>query len=98
VLRSVVIRPATSRRDRCQLHAVLIIEYIVAIQDKLRYLRSFTTLMVLFVGTGSIYMLPYLSASFYIPMKEAMHIDNTQIGLMVSAMGFSSMVSDIPGG
>ena len=63
-----------------------------ALLDKLRTLRSFTTLIVLFVGGGSIYILPYLSSYFYIPMKDAMHLSNMQIGLMGSAMGFTSMV------
>ena len=66
--------------------------------DKLRTLRSFTTLIVLFVGGGSIYILPYLSSYFYIPMKDAMHLTNMQIGLMGSAMGFTSMVFYWPGG
>ena len=69
-----------------------------ALQDKLRTLRSFTTLIILFVGGGSIYILPYLSSYFYIPMKDAMHLSNMQIGLMGSAMGFTSMVLYWPGG
>ena len=68
-----------------------------ALLDKLRTLRSFTTLIVLFVGGGSIYILPYLSSYFYIPMKDAMHLSNMQIGLMGSAMGFTSMVFSIAG-
>lgn len=70
----------------------------MARQYKLQYLRTYATLMILFTGAGSIFILPYLSAYFYIPMKEAMHIDNMQIGLMGSAMGFTSMVFYWPGG
>jgi len=44
--------------------------------DTLRTLRSFSTLIVLFVGGGAIYILPYLSSYFYTPMKEAMHLTN----------------------
>ena len=66
--------------------------------NKLRTLRSFTTLIVLFVGGGTIYILPYLSSYFYIPMKDAMHLSNMQIGLMGSAMGFTSMIFYWPGG
>jgi predicted MFS family arabinose efflux permease len=69
-----------------------------ALQDKLRILRSYTTLIVLFMGGGCIYILPYLSTYLYIPMKDAMHLDNTQIGLMGSAMGFTSMIFYWPGG
>lgn len=64
----------------------------------LRTLRSFTTLIVLFVGGGAIYILPYLSSYFYIPMKDAMHLSNMQIGLMGSALGFTSMIFYWPGG
>jgi predicted MFS family arabinose efflux permease len=69
-----------------------------ALQDRLRVLRSYTTLTVLFMGGGSIYILPYLSTYLYIPMKDAMHLDNMQIGLMGSAMGLTSMVFYWPGG
>lgn len=68
------------------------------LQDKLRILRSFTTLIILFMGCGCIYILPYLSTYLYIPMKDAMHLDNTQIGLMGSAMGFTAMIFYWPGG
>jgi sugar phosphate permease len=67
-------------------------------QDKLRSLRSFTTLIVLFMGCGCIFILPYLSSYLYIPMKDAMHLDNMQIGLMGSAMGFTAMIFYWPGG
>jgi MFS family permease len=50
------------------------------------------------VGGGAIYILPYLSSYFYIPMKEAMHLTNMQIGLMASAMGFTSTVFYWPRG
>jgi MFS family permease len=69
-----------------------------AFQDKLRTLRSFTTLIVLFMGCGCIFILPYLSTYLYIPMKDAMHLDNMQIGLMGSAMGFTAMIFYWPGG
>lgn len=69
-----------------------------ALQNKLRFVRSFITLIVLFVGGGSIYILPYFSSYFYIPMKDAMHLSNVQLGLMGSAMGFTSMIFYWPGG
>src|SRR5262245_9831697 len=50
------------------------------------------------MGGGSIYILPYLSTYLYIPMKEAMHLDNMQISLLGSAMGFTSMIFFWPGG
>jgi len=68
------------------------------LQERLRIRRSLTTLSILFCGCGCIYVLPYLSLYLYIPMKNAMHLDNMQIGLMGSAMGFTSMIFYWPGG
>ncbi len=70
----------------------------VSLKGNLNSLRSFATLIVLSMGGGITYILPYLSSYFYIPMKQAMHIDNMQIGLMGSAMGFTAMVFYWPGG
>jgi sugar phosphate permease len=60
--------------------------------------KRWGALIVLFMGGGSIYILPYLSSYFYIPMKEAMQLDNTQLGLMTSAMGAAAMIFYWPGG
>ena len=66
--------------------------------DKFRTPRAFSTLIVLSVGGGSMYILPYLSQYFYIPLKEAVHLDNMQISLLGSAMGLTSMIFFCPGG
>ena len=50
------------------------------------------------LGAEASYILPYLSSYFYIPMKEAMQLDNTQLGLMTSAMGAAAMIFYWPGG
>jgi nitrate/nitrite transporter NarK len=47
---------------------------------------------------GTIYILPFLSQYLYVPMKESMHLDNLQIGLMASSMGLTSMIFYWPGG
>lgn len=60
--------------------------------------RAYVAFAVLSIGGGGIYILPYLSAYFYIPMKDAMHLDNMKIGLMGSALGFTSMIFYWPGG
>jgi MFS family permease len=69
---------------------------IVGLQSSKRKRRR--ALVVLCMGRGSIYILPYLSSYLYIPMKEAMGLDNTQLGLMTSAMGFTAMIFYWPGG
>jgi len=60
--------------------------------------KRWGALTVLSMGGGSIYILPYLSSYLYIPMKDAMHLNNTQLGLMTSAMGFAAMIFYWPGG
>ncbi len=60
--------------------------------------NRWVALIILSMGGGSIYILPYLSSYLYIPMKDAMHLSNTQIGLMTSAMGFAAMIFYWPGG
>jgi sugar phosphate permease len=60
--------------------------------------KKWLPLFVLCMGGGSIYILPYLNAYFYIPMKDAMHLTNTQIGQMSSAMGITAMIFYWPGG
>lgn len=60
--------------------------------------RRWGALAILSMGGGSIYILPYLSSYFYIPMKEVMHLSNTQLGMMGSVMGFTSMIFYWPGG
>lgn len=60
--------------------------------------RRWIALTVLSMGGGSIYILPYLSSYFYIPMKEVLRLTNTQLGLIGSVIGFTSMVFYWPGG
>lgn len=66
--------------------------------DKPGIIRSSAPLIVLCLGGGCIYILPYLSVYLYIPMKNTLHLDNLQLGLMQSAMGFTSMIFYWPGG
>jgi len=68
------------------------------LHEKLQTRRSLTTLSILFSGCGCVYVLPYLSTYLYIAMKNAMHLNNMQLGLMGSAMGFTAMVFSWPGG
>jgi predicted MFS family arabinose efflux permease len=65
---------------------------------KFGLIRSSAPLIVLCLGGGCIYILPYLSVYLYIPMKDALRLDNLQLGLMQSAMGFTSMIFYWPGG
>jgi sugar phosphate permease len=60
--------------------------------------KNWIALIVLSMGGGSIYILPYLSSYFYLPMKEALHLNNIQLGSLTSAMGFTAMIFYWPGG
>ena len=55
--------------------------------------------MVLLCMSGSIiFWLPYLSEIFYVPMQDAFGFSKTQIGILSSTFGFSSLLGYFPGG
>ena len=55
--------------------------------------------MVLLCLAGSgMYWLPFLSDVFYVPMKNAFAFTNTQMGVLSSAYGLTSMLAYFPGG
>nr|WP_255813162.1 MFS transporter [Acidaminobacter sp. JC074] len=45
-----------------------------------------------------VYKIPYLKYSYYDALVEALNVDNTQLGVLVSAFGISSMICYFPGG
>lgn len=56
-------------------------------------------LVVLFVGGGLIYVLPWsLRAQFYEPLRQALGFTNTEFGLLTTAYGVAAMLSYFPGG
>ncbi|WP_442603131.1 MFS transporter [Paenibacillus sp. KN14-4R] len=46
--------------------------------------KKWLTLVVLILGGGTIFKLPYLKDAFYIPMMEYFHLTHTQIGVTMS--------------
>ena len=55
--------------------------------------------MVLLCLSGSIiYWLPFLSEIYYVPMLDAFGFSKTQMGILLSTFGFSSLITYIPGG
>ncbi len=56
------------------------------------------TLAILFCGGAFIYLLPFCKNTYYVPLMEALHINNTQLGMMGSAFGITAMLSYLPGG
>ena len=53
---------------------------------------------VLSVSAGSIYLLPFLQEVYYKPLAEALSLNNTEVGSLMSIYGVSAMISYFPGG
>jgi nitrate/nitrite transporter NarK len=53
---------------------------------------------VLSVSGGVIYLLPFLQEVYYKPLMQALRLDNTQVGGLMSAFGLTSMLAYFPGG
>ncbi|WP_300351749.1 MFS transporter [Clostridium sp.] len=60
--------------------------------------KKWITLLVLCAGGGVIYRLPYLREVFYIPMQNAFHLTNFQMGFLTSMYGIVNFLLYIPGG
>jgi len=61
-------------------------------------LRRWLVMLCLCLSGGVIYLLPYLREVYYLPMQEALHITNTQLGVLMSVFGVMAMISYFPGG
>jgi len=61
-------------------------------------LRRWLVMTVLSVSGGVIFLLPFLQEVYYKPLMQALGIDNTQVGTLLSAFGVSSMICYFPGG
>ncbi len=64
----------------------------------MRGLRRWLVMAVLSVSGGVIYLLPFLQEVYYKPLMQALQLDNTQVGGLMSAFGFTSMLAYFPGG
>lgn len=63
-------------------------------RDKKQYLL----LALLAWGGGVIFLLPYLRWTFYEPMRDALGVNHTQYGFMMSVYGFTALITYWPGG
>lgn len=61
-------------------------------------LRRWMIMLCLCLSGGVIYLLPYLREVYYLPMQEALHLTNTQLGVLMSVFGVTAMISYFPGG
>lgn len=60
--------------------------------------RRWLVMTCLCLSGGIIYLLPYLREVYYIPLQEALHLSNTQLGILMGVFGALAMVSYFPGG
>jgi len=47
---------------------------------------------------GLIFMLPFLREVYYIPLQKALDLSNTQLGVLMSVFGITSLIFYFPGG
>jgi predicted MFS family arabinose efflux permease len=67
-------------------------------QQEVNIWHNLGTLAVLFCGGAFMYLLPFCKNTYYVPFMEALHVNNTQLGMMGSAFGITAMLSYLPGG
>lgn len=63
-----------------------------------RRLHDWLLMLVLSASGGIIFLLPFLQEVYYKPLSEALAIDNTEVGGLMSVFGFTAMLSYFPGG
>lgn len=61
-------------------------------------LRRWLIMTVLSISAGVIYLLPFLQEVYYIPLAQALNLNNTQVGSLMSIFGITGMISYFPGG
>ena len=62
------------------------------------FVRRWLVMTVLSFSGGIIFLLPFLREIYYRPMAEALSLTNTELGVLMSVFGFTSMVAYFPGG
>jgi nitrate/nitrite transporter NarK len=61
-------------------------------------IRRWLVMACLCLSGGIIYLLPFLREVYYLPLQKALHVSNTQLGVMMSAFGTAALISYFPGG
>jgi MFS family permease len=60
--------------------------------------RRWLVMTCLSLSGGIIFMLPFLREVYYIPLQQALHLSNTQLGMLSGVFGATSMICYFPGG
>ncbi|MEH6589571.1 MAG: MFS transporter [Halioglobus sp.] len=61
-------------------------------------IQHWLVMAILCLSGGIIFMLPFLREVYYIPMQQAFGYDNTQMGVLMSVFGTTSLITYFPGG
>ena len=61
-------------------------------------IRKWLVMGVLCISAGSIYLLPFLQEVYYKPLADALNLNNTEVGSLMSIYGVFAMLSYFPGG
>jgi nitrate/nitrite transporter NarK len=64
----------------------------------MRTIRRWVMMACLCLSGGLIFMLPFLREVYYIPLQKALNLSNTQLGVMMSVFGATSLLTYFPGG
>ena len=56
------------------------------------------TMVLLCASASIIYWMPFLSEIFYVPMQDAFGFSKTQLGVLSSTFGITSLIAYFPGG
>ncbi|MCG8564953.1 MAG: MFS transporter [Desulfobacterales bacterium] len=59
---------------------------------------NWLNVILLSLGAGVVYLIPYMRGSYYAPMMEALNITNTQMGVIQGFFGLLTLVCYFPGG
>ncbi|MFT5362129.1 MAG: sugar phosphate permease, partial [Porticoccaceae bacterium] len=61
-------------------------------------MQRWLILTILCLSGGTIFMLPFLREVYYIPMQQAFSFSHTQMGVLSSVFGTTSLLAYFPGG
>jgi nitrate/nitrite transporter NarK len=61
-------------------------------------LRRWLVMACLCLSGGIIFLLPFLREVYYIPLQKALGLTNTQLGVLMSVFGATSLLTYFPGG
>jgi nitrate/nitrite transporter NarK len=60
--------------------------------------RRWVIMACLCLSGGIIFLLPFLREVYYIPLQKALHLTNTELGVLMSVFGAVSLLTYFPGG